>query len=360
MLVNEVVNSKAIALAATEDASNQIPFLGLNWFPEKKKSGLDLKWIKTHKGLPVTLAPSNFDALPTIRARGGINVEKTQMAFFRESMVISEEDAQEIDRVKDENDPYLESAINSIYDDTTTLLQGAEVVPERMRMQLLATVNGHPTIGIENADGVKYAYDYDPDGTYAAKHYAKLTGTDMWSDTTNSKPLDDLNRARKQLMKLGRVPKYILMTSTTFGYLAQNKQVKNSVLANAILNIDEILDDDTVISIVQRKTKMTPVIYDKMFIDDYGNEQNFYPDNKVTLLPETTLGNQYFGTTPEERSAGQVSDLDVTIYGEGIAVSVQTERNGGVISTSTTASEITLPSYENMDSTYVIEVAEDF
>lgn len=360
MLVDEVVNSRAIALAATEDASNQVPYLGLNWFPEEKKTGLDLKWIKTHKGLPITLAPSNFDALPTIRARGGINIEKTQMAFFRESMLISEEDAQEIDRIRDENDPYLASALNSIYDDTTNLLQGAEVVPERMRMQLLATVDGHPTIGIENADGVKYAYDYDPDGTYAATHYLKLTGVDMWSDTENSKPLDDLNKARKSLSKQGRTAKYALMTSTTFDYLAANKQVRNAVLANALLNIDDVLDDDTVISIVERRTKLTIVVYDKMFIDDNGNEQSFYPDNKVTLLPDTPLGKQWFGTTPEERSAGQVTDLDVSIYGVGIAISVQTERNGGVISTSTTASEITLPSYENMDSTYVIEVAGNF
>ena len=41
MLVNEVVNSASIALSATQDASNDIPYLGLNWFGEKKKSGLD-------------------------------------------------------------------------------------------------------------------------------------------------------------------------------------------------------------------------------------------------------------------------------------------------------------------------------
>lgn len=360
MLVNEVVNSRAIAFARTEDASNQIPYLGLNWFPEKKKNGLDLKWIKAHKGLAVSLAPSNFDALPTIRARGGLEMKKTQMAFFRETMLVSEEDAQEIARIKDENDPYLEAALNSIYDDTNTLLDGAEVVPERMRMQLLATVEGHPMIGIENTDGVKYAYDYDPDGTYAATHYAKLTGPDMWSDTENSKPIDDLNRARKSLNKLGRTAKYALMTSTTFAYLAQSKQVRNSVLANAMFNLDDTLDDDVVISVIEKRTKLTPIIYDKMFIDDNGQEQNFYPDNKVTLLPEGALGSTWFGTTPEERSAGQVSDMDVIIYGTGIAIAVQTERKGGVISTSTTASEITLPSYENMDSTYVIEVAGNF
>ena len=115
MLVNEVVETKAIALAATENASNQIPYLGLQFFPAKKKAGLDLKWIKTHKGLPVSLAPSNFDALPTLRARKGLKTEKTQMAFFREQMIVTEEDALEIDRIKDANDPYLESALMSIY-----------------------------------------------------------------------------------------------------------------------------------------------------------------------------------------------------------------------------------------------------
>ena len=45
MLINEVLDSKSIALSATENASNQIPYLGLQWFPERKKQGLDLGWI---------------------------------------------------------------------------------------------------------------------------------------------------------------------------------------------------------------------------------------------------------------------------------------------------------------------------
>lgn len=353
MLVNEVVDSKAIALAATQDASNDIPYLGLQWFPEKKKSGLDLKWIKTHKGLPVSLKPSNFDALPTIRARGGLKAEKTQMAFFREQMVITEEDAQEIDRIKDENDPYLQGALQSIYDDTNTLVRGAEVVPERMRMALLATVNGHPKIGIES-DGVKYEYDYDPNGEYASKHYLKLSGTAEWSDTANSKPLKDLNDARKALAKTGKIASYVLMNSNTFNYLLENAQIKNAILAqNVTANIE--ITDDNVMSIVKARTKLTIVLYDKMYVDDKGNEQYFYPDDKVTLLPSGALGSTWFGTTPEERTASQVADVDVSMYGVGIAVATKTEYGPPAL-TSVTASEITLPSYEGMDSTFVIEV----
>lgn len=354
MLVNEVVETKAIALAATENASNQIPYLGLQFFPAKKKAGLDLKWIKTHKGLPVSLAPSNFDALPTLRARKGLKTEKTQMAFFREQMIVTEEDALEIDRIKDANDPYLESALMSIYDDTNELLSGAEVVPERMRMSLLATVNGHPVIGI-NSDGVNYAYDYDPTGEYASKHYVKNTSTAVWTDTANSKPLTDLSNAKKSLQKIGKIAKYALMNSNTFNLLIDNAQVRNSILAQNQTAIIEVTDEN-VASIVKTRTGLTIVIYDKMYIDDNGNEQYFYPNNKVTLLPEGALGSTWFGTTPEERTAGQVADVDVSIYGVGIAIAKKVEYGPPAI-TSVTASEVVLPSYENMDSTFVIEVA---
>ena len=356
MLINEVLNSKSIALTTTEEASNQIPYLGLNWFPERKKQGLDLSWIKTHKGLPVSLAPSNFDTIPTLRAREGLSKEKTQMAFFREGMEVGEEEMLEIERISSTDDPYLASALSSVYDDTNNLVSGAEVVPERMRMSLLATEAGHPAIAIES-DGVQYAYDYDKDGSYAKEHYAKLEDTSMWSDTVNSKPLTDLNNARKKLQKKGKIAKYVLMNTNTFQYLLENAQIRNSILAQNLTATIEV-DDDTVISVVQKRTKLTIVLYDKMYMDEAENEHYFYPDNKVTLLPDGKLGNTWFGTTPEERTARQVTDVDVTTYGTGITVATKVEY-GPPMKMSVFASEVVLPSYENMDSTFVLEVHHD-
>lgn len=356
MLINEVLNSKSIALTTTEEASNQIPYLGLNWFPERKKQGLDLSWIKTHKGLPVSLAPSNFDTIPTLRAREGLSKEKTQMAFFREGMEVGEEEMLEIERISSTDDPYLASALSSVYDDTNNLVSGAEVVPERMRMSLLATEAGHPVITIES-DGVQYAYDYDKDGSYAKEHYAKLEDTSMWSDTVNSKPLTDLNNARKKLQKKGKIAKYVLMNTNTFQYLLENAQIRNSILAQNLTATIEV-DDDTVISVVQKRTKLTIVLYDKMYMDEAENEHYFYPDNKVTLLPDGKLGNTWFGTTPEERTARQVTDVDVTTYGTGITVATKVEY-GPPMKMSVFASEVVLPSYENMDSTFVLEVHHD-
>lgn len=355
MLINEVVDAKAIALSATENASNQIPYLGLNWFPTKTKEGLDLKWIKTSKGLPVTLAPSNFDAIPVVRARKGLATEKTQMAFFREQMMISEADEQEIARIKEANDPYLESALRSIYDDANTLVAGADVVPEIMRMQLLATTNGRPVITL-SSDGVNYTYDYDPDGAYAASHYAKITTANLkWNVPATAKPLTDLVNAKKAQAKIGKVMKYALMNSVTFGYLVASDQVKSAILAqNATANI--FMSDAIVVSAVKAITGLDIIIYDKMYTDYSGTDQKFYPDNKVTLLPEGNLGGTWYGTTPEMRTARQVADVDVAIYGAGVSIATKTVY-GPPAETTITASEIVLPSYEGMESTFVIEVA---
>ena len=349
MLVNQVIDSKAIALAATNDASNQIPYLGLQWFPAAKKAGLDLAWIKTHNGLPVTLKPSNFDAIPVLRAREGLQKEKTQMAFFRESMQITEQDEQEIARIQEANDPYLASALQSIYNDTNTLVRGAEVVPEIMRMSLLT---GQDIV--LSSDGVNYTYDYDANGTWALTNYAELSGTAVWSDTTNAKPLSDLNTARKALAQKGIIARYVLMNSKTFEYLVNNAQVKSAMLAqNATANI--FPTDADIIAVVKNRTQLTIVLYDKMYKDYAGSDQKFYPDDFVTLLPEGKLGSTWFGTTPEERTAAQVADVDVSMYGTGIAIAVKTEY-GPPAKTVTTASEIVLPSFEGMDGVYVINV----
>lgn len=103
MRVTDVFNAQSIAAHYTAAASNAIPYYGAGAFPAQKKGGLDLKWIKGHKGLPVSLAPSAFDAKSTLRDRVGISVNKSEMAFFRESMLITEADKQEILRAQDSN-----------------------------------------------------------------------------------------------------------------------------------------------------------------------------------------------------------------------------------------------------------------
>lgn len=355
MKLSDIFDAKSVALNHTESACNKIPYLGIGLFPTKKKMGLDLKWIKTHKGLPVSLAPSNFDAKSTIRSREGFKLEKTEMAFFRESMLVKEEDEQEIMRVQEANDPYAQAVMSSIYDDTNTLIEAADVVPERMRMQLLAPADGSPKIAIQ-ANGVNYAYNYDPDGSYKAKNYMALTGaTDKWTDFENSDPLKDVQTAQdKTQEETGSKPTIALMSKKTMGYLKQNKRIKGAVLAqNVTANI--LMTDARVKELFSQELGVTIIVYSKMYKDEAGVAHTFYPDDMVTLLPAGALGSTWYGTTPEERTLMGSAEANVSIVSTGVAVAVTLTSDP--VNTKTTVSEIVLPSYERMDETYVIKVA---
>lgn len=351
MNIREVFNSKTIAQVNEVAGSNKVAYLGAGLFPAKKKMGLDLKWIKTSKGLPVSLAPSNFDAVSTIRTREGFKFDETEMAFFRESMLLKEADRQEILRATDSNDPYAKDVIAKVFDDATTLVDGANVVPERMIMQLLTPSNGHPSISIQ-ANGATYAYNYDPNSSFSANNYAALSSTSMWSDTTNSDPLADVEAAKTAVInKTGVEPKYMIINSTTLGYLKQNAKIKATILTSAAQTA--YVSAAKIKEVFSTELGITILVYDKQYKNEAGNAAKFFPDGFATLIPEGSLGSTWYGTTPAEADLISKADVDVSIVNTGVAVQVSTSVDP--VQTKTTVSEIVLPSFERMDECYVIK-----
>ncbi len=359
MFLSDVYNTTAIAAYFTETQSNKIPFLGEAYFPNKKKMGIDLKWLKSHKGLGVALKPSNFDAIPTIRPRGQANMTKESMPLFRESMIIKEHDLMEISRIADANDPYLQPVIDSMYDDVATLVDGADISAERMRMNLLAPENGNMQIVIPMADNTLATYNYDEDGEWKGTNYLELTGSDTWNNAT-SKPLNDIRKATQYLASVGVTATTIIGNSTTFDYLLENEQVRNALISITGQTIN-FVDESTVEEVLRRKMRLDWIAYDKMFGDYDGTQKKFYPDNYVTILGSGQLGNTWRGTTPEELTTiGNFMDIpqapvDITVLESGIAVAIQNEYKPSFTVT-TTASQIVLPSFEGMDTIFVIKV----
>lgn len=360
MKLRDIFTAESIAANYTEAASNRIPYFGAGLFPAAKKQGLDLKWIRGHRGLPVSLAPSNFDSKSKFRDRVGVALSETQMAFFRESMLVKEEDEQEIMRVQDSNDPYAAQALEHIYDDTTTLVDGAEVVSERMRMQLLAPVGGSMGISITAADTegkpVNYTYNYDPDGSWKTEHYMQIvTASDKWSAAATCDPMQDLEDALDaQEQAAGNRPEVALMSKATFNMLKNSEKVRSGILAqNATANVN--YTSKKVQEYIEEELNIKLVIYTKKFKDESGATKAFYPDNMVALLPNGTIGKTYYGTTPEERTLMSDTNADVSIVNTGVAVTVTTTTDP--VNTKTTVSEIVLPSFEGMDAVYVLEVA---
>lgn len=355
MKLSDVFTAEAIALNYTNAATNAVPYLGVGFFPAKKKQGLDLKWLKGHNGLPVSLAPSTFDAKSKFRDRVGVEKMETEMPFFRESMLVKEADEQEIMRVQDANDPYATQVLENIFNDTRNLVDGANVVPERMRMQLLAPLGGNVGINI-TANGVAYTYNYDPNGKWKENHYAKIEGDAMWSNPEASDPLLDIEECLDaQEAASGNRPEILLMSKATFNLIKESAKVRSGILAqNVTANVN--YTSAKVKAYIEEELSVSVVIYNKQFKDENGVAKKFYPDNIVMMLPNGALGSTWYGTTPEERTLAGSGEANVSIVNTGVAVAVTVTSDP--VNTKTTASEIVLPSFEQLDMCFALEVAE--
>lgn len=347
--LSSVYDSAAVGVYVTNDKSNAIAPLGQAFWPNERKASIDLSCIKTSNGLPVSLAPSNFDAKATIRARKGFGIDKKEMAFFRESMIVSEKDRIELTKLSDSKSPYVKDVVQNIFDDVKTLTDGADVVPERMRMQLLFPEASGPAIYIA-ADGVTYSYNYDADGSWATNNRTDLTGVAQWGNPTTAKPLDDVQKIVDDAVE---PIKYLVMSQATMNLLKACDQVKSAVLAqNPTANI---FMTDTVVKnlISQLYTDVEILVYKKKYKDESGVTHAFVPDGFVAFLPEGKLGNTWFGMTPEEIAQMEAKDVDITILPSGVAIAVVTKYDS-TMQTQTVVAETLLPSYERMNSVYLL------
>jgi hypothetical protein len=349
----KLVSPKVLAANWTEAQSNKIPYLGETLFPSKQKAGLDLKWILGNKGLPVSLKPSAFDAKATFRGRPGVKILETEMPFFREGFKIKEKDRQEILRIREKNDPYMNDALNRVFDDAGNLLEGALVVPERMIMQLLFPENGDVGITIE-ANGVSYTYDYDIGDTWKTANYFPISSSYTWDKTEAADPLTDIRTAQDAIKAQGGVGSLLVMNNETFKLFRSIKAIKDLFLTTNGLAVG-YLTDAQIITVLKDALGLSGiVVYDKQFKDEDEVTHKFVPDYYVAVIPDGTLGNTWRGTTPEEADLMGSGEAEVAIVNNGIALTQILDSHP--VNLNTFASEIVLPSYERMNEVAVLKV----
>lgn len=345
----DLVNAKEIATYWTQKAENRIPYLGETLFPAQKQLGLDISWFKGSQGLPVMLKPSAFDTKATLRDRIGISKIETEMPFFREAMRIGEKERQELNKASAAaNAQFLMPVLNRIYDDAGTLIDGALVVPERMRMQLLST--GKITVSA-TIDGNRVAYDYDYQ--FPSKH-KKTLSTKKWSDFDNARPVEDIQEWQDTIEDdFGARPTRAICTRKTWNYLLRNKSIRLDMNPAGGQNV--ILTDSMLQQYLEAKLGLRVAVYNKKFSLN-GTPTLFFPDDYFTLIPDGNLGNTYYGTTPEESDLmSGATEAQVQIVNTGVAVT--SIREPHPVNVMTIVSEIVLPSFEAIDGVFIAKVA---
>lgn len=346
MTIFELVQSKAIASYWNEITAGNPPFLGETLFPNRKKLGLDLSWIKGTKGLPVTLKLSSFDAKTMMRDRIGFSEVKTKMPFFKEGMYIDEELRQELNKVLESNNQaYIDAILGQVFDDTVGLVRSAAVSRERMRMQILTT----GTVTMAN-NGQEYSYDYG----MPLSHKITLTSTAKWDDFDDSDPINDLKTWADTIEdETGVRPTRALMNRTTFNYIVKNEKLAKNlyVISNGV----GVITDAMVQKAVAELAGVTIAIYTKKYKNEAGNATSYIADNVVSLFPEGELGNTFFGTTPEESDLMTSSVANVSIVDTGVAITTTKETDP--VNVFTKVSQISLPSCPEIDKIIVATVA---
>lgn len=343
MTIFDLIKAPELTSYWEENVQDRPPYLGEELFPNDKKLGLKLDWIKGANGLPVVLKPSAFDVGAVPRPRLGFDKLSAEMPFFKESTYVDEELRQQLNLVLETgNQAYIDAVINRVFADEMHLLEGARARREQMRMMALTT----GAIAI-SANGQNYSYDYG----MPADHKSEVTTS--WS-TTTSDPIEDLRTAMDKIEDdTGIRPTRGICTRKTWGYLRVNEKIMKSIF---VLSNGQVsgLSDSQLSQYLVDQLGLELIVYGKRYKNDAGTAAQFVPDDTVVLFPEGQLGTTWFGTTPEESDlmGGKVANVSITDMG----VAVTTIEKADPVNVETKVTQICLPSFESADSVYILDV----
>lgn len=340
MTIFDIMQSQELAAYWTELVADEPPYHGEELFPNEKKRGLSLKWIKGAKGLPIVLKTSAFDVHAVPRSRIGFDQLSADMPFFKESTYIDEELRQELHMVLETgNQAYIDSVTNKIFDDETQLLRGARARREAMRMMALTT--GVVTM---TSNGQTFTFDY------GVNH--KGDAATAWSNHTNSDPIEDMRVAKEKIQdETGATITRAMCDGKTWRNLRNNDKIKKAIFV--LTNGAGALSDRKLREYLMDELEIEVVVNDKRYINDEGEATKFVPDNVMVMFPDGDLGKTWFGTTPSESDLMSSSVANVSIVDTGVAIT--TVQKADPVQVETIVSMICLPSFEMADQVYIMD-----
>lgn len=340
MTIFDLMQSQELTAYWEELIQDEAPYPCEELFPDDKKRGISLKWLKGGKGLPIVLKTSAFDVHAIPRARIGFEKLTAEMPYFKESTYIDEELRQELNLVLETgNQVYIDSVMNKIFDDETRLLRGARASRERMRMMALTT-------GVVSmvANGQAFTFDY------GVTH--KGNAAVAWSDHTNSDPVEDIRVAKEAIQdETGAILTRAMCDGKTWRNIRNNEKIKKAIYV--LTNGTGAISDKQLRQYIMDELEIEIVVNDKRYKDENEQTVKFMPENTFVMFPDGDLGKTWFGTTPAESDLMSGSVANVSITDTGVAVT--TVQKADPVQVETIVSMICLPSFEAADQVYILD-----
>ena len=342
MSIFDLIISTEIVAYWELQTQDREPFMGEELFPDDKKLGLDLKWLKGSNGMPVVLKPSAFDVAAIPRPRIGFEKLSAEMPFFKESKYIDEEMRQELNKVMESNNQaYIDAIVNRIFNDEMELLEGASAQRERMRMMALTT-------GTIIMEGNGQVYEYD----YGMPEEHKVDVTKAWSDPSATIMQDIRTGIEKIVEDTGVTVERATCSSKVFGYFRINEEIKKSIMV--MTDGVGFISDNKIKQYIMDELGLQIVVNDKRYKDEAGATQRYVSEDVFVMFPAGQLGNTWFGTTPEESDLMASNVANVTITDTGVAVT--TVEKTDPVNVETKVTMICLPDFPTADQVYILDV----
>lgn len=317
--------------------------MGDQLFPYQKEIGCEIDWVKGANGQPVGLRLSAYDSKSIRRDRQGVEKFKTEMPFFKESMVVDEKMRQQLNTLlQTQNESLIRTIVARIFDDQIKLITAAFETIERMRMQVLTT--GALSLA---SNGQSYTYDYGMPATN------KITVTTAW-DQAGANPIKDITDVQKLARKKGYKLTRATCNSNVLEALTANTNIAKRIFALSNGNI--AITAAEVKKYIETETGIVIAVNDEGYIDEAtGNFVNYFADDTFVLMPEGPLGKTHIGVTPEESDLmNQTTDAEVRLVNNGIAVT--SFRLKDPVNVENKVSMVALPSFEMADAVFVLDV----
>ena len=344
MTIFDLMQSSQLTAYWEELVQDEAPYPCEELFPDDKKRGLSLQWIKGSRGLPVVLKTSAFDTFAVPRPRIGFDKLTAEMPYFKESTYIDEELRQELNLVLETgNQAYIDSVMNRVFDDEMNLLRGARASRERMRMMALTT----GVVSMAN-NGQLFTYDYGIPSDH------KVETAVSWSNHATSDPIEDMRALKEKILdSTGVEVTRAMCDGATWRNIRNNEKIAKTVFV--LSNGQASVNDGRLRQFILDEVGLDVMVNDKRYVDEKGQTVRFMPENTFVMFPDGALGRTWFGTTPAESDlmGGQVANVSITDTG----VAVTTVQKADPVNVETIVSMICLPSFEAADQVGIIDTA---
>ena len=340
MTIFDMVTAPELSAYWTELTQDRDPYIGEELFPNDKKIGITLKWIKGAKGLPVVLKTSAYDVHSIPRPRIGFDRLSADMPYFKESTYIDEELSLDLAiMLETGNQAYIDSVLRKVFDDETRLLEGASASRERMRMQALTT-----GVVSMSANGQEFVFDYGIDH----KGDAEVN----WSEVDTADPLEDIRLAKEQVEnETGAVLTRAICDGVTWKNLRNNLTIKKNIFV--LSDGQGSVSDARLRQHILDEVGVSVVVNNKRYQSETGDAIKYVPSNTFVLFPEGALGSTWFGTTPHERDLMSSGVANVSIVDTGVAIT--TVQKTDPVNVETIVSMVCLPSFERASEVFILD-----